>query len=215
MSVKKEVKPSAERANPFNLGKNKKYLTESVFLLGNGSSRKDFDLERLRPYGTILGCNAIFRDFIPDILLAIDAKMLREIKDAKCTSEDNMCIIPKSRGVAVPYTYKWQAEKFNTSGCFGMHVIGKLMEAKYCYMLGMDCFAGNIYVGTPNYSVNMQQNFGGIGQYYIKALKANPDTKFINVNIKDSWAAEAHILGNYMYITYKEFEEILQYETTD
>jgi len=211
LNVKKEVKPSAERANPFSQDKNKKYLTESVFLLGNGSSRKDFDLERLRPYGTILGCNAIFRDFAPDILLGIDAKMLREIKDAGFTSEDRMCIIPKSRGVAVPHAYKWMAEKFNTTGCFGMHVIGKLMEAKYCYMLGMDNFAGNIYVNTPNYSVNMQQNFGGIGQYYLKALKANLDTQYINVNIKDSWEQEAHIVGNYRYITYNEFEEILNY----
>jgi hypothetical protein len=36
-----------------------------VFCIGNGESRKGFDLESLRKHGTIYGCNAIYRDFMP------------------------------------------------------------------------------------------------------------------------------------------------------
>ena len=34
-----------------------------AFCLGNGPSRKSFDLEILKTFGTVIGCNAIYRDF--------------------------------------------------------------------------------------------------------------------------------------------------------
>ena len=40
-----------------------------VFALGNGESRLQLDLEKLRGHGKIYGCNAIYRDFIPDVLI--------------------------------------------------------------------------------------------------------------------------------------------------
>ena len=43
-----------------------------VFIIGNGESRKGFDLANLRQHGTIYGCNAIYRDFMPDVLTAVD-----------------------------------------------------------------------------------------------------------------------------------------------
>ena len=43
-----------------------------VFCIGNGESRQGFDLEKLRQHGTIYGCNAIYRDFMPDVLTAVD-----------------------------------------------------------------------------------------------------------------------------------------------
>ena len=32
----------------------------NVFCIGNGTSRKDFNLEKLRPHGKIYGCNALY-----------------------------------------------------------------------------------------------------------------------------------------------------------
>ena len=46
--------------------------SDKVFCIGNGESRKGFDLETLRTHGTIYGCNAIYRDFMPDVLTAVD-----------------------------------------------------------------------------------------------------------------------------------------------
>ena len=43
-----------------------------AFCIGNGESRKGFDLEQLRPHGKIYGCNALYRDFTPDVLVAVD-----------------------------------------------------------------------------------------------------------------------------------------------
>lgn len=53
-----------------------------VFCIGNGESRKGFDLNKLRPHGKIYGCNAIYRDFIPDVLTAVDHGIMHEIYHA-------------------------------------------------------------------------------------------------------------------------------------
>jgi hypothetical protein len=53
-----------------------------VFCIGNGESRKGFDLESLRPFGNIYGCNAIYRDFMPDVLTGVDHGIMHEIYHA-------------------------------------------------------------------------------------------------------------------------------------
>ena len=54
-------------------------MVKRVFCIGNGESRKDFDLEKLRPHGKIYGCNALYRDFTPDHITAVDAGIMHEI----------------------------------------------------------------------------------------------------------------------------------------
>ena len=53
-----------------------------VFCIGNGESRKGFDLESLRPQGKIYGCNALYRDFLPDVLTAVDHGIMHEVYHA-------------------------------------------------------------------------------------------------------------------------------------
>ena len=50
-----------------------------VIVIGNGVSRKGFDLEKLRPHGKIYGCNALYRDFMPDVLTSVDHGIMHEI----------------------------------------------------------------------------------------------------------------------------------------
>jgi len=52
---------------------------DNVFCIGNGTSRKDFNLEKLRPHGKIYGCNALYRTFTPDVLTAVDHGIMHEI----------------------------------------------------------------------------------------------------------------------------------------
>ena len=54
-------------------------MADRVFCIGNGESRKDFDLEKLKPHGKIYGCNALYRDFTPDVLCAVDMGIMHEI----------------------------------------------------------------------------------------------------------------------------------------
>ena len=50
-----------------------------AFVLGNGLSRKPIPLEPLKQHGKIYACNAVYRTFTPDYLVAVDAKMINEI----------------------------------------------------------------------------------------------------------------------------------------
>ena len=40
----------------------------NAYCIGNGPSRKNFDLNRLKVTGQTYGCNALYRDFIPDFI---------------------------------------------------------------------------------------------------------------------------------------------------
>jgi hypothetical protein len=51
----------------------------NVFCIGNGESRKDFNLDLLKPYGKIYGCNALYREYTPDVLVSVDHGIMHEI----------------------------------------------------------------------------------------------------------------------------------------
>jgi len=52
---------------------------DTAVCLGNGQSRQGLDLQKMKDYATVIGCNAIYRDFTPDILVALDSRMSHEI----------------------------------------------------------------------------------------------------------------------------------------
>ena len=50
-----------------------------LFILGNGESRKDIDVDLLKTKGKVYGCNAIFREHELDGLIAVDPMLEHEI----------------------------------------------------------------------------------------------------------------------------------------
>lgn len=50
------------------------------FVIGNGRSRLALNLEDLKKHGRIYGCNALYRDFTPDVLIATDPGITSEIE---------------------------------------------------------------------------------------------------------------------------------------
>lgn len=197
----KVVRPSRERANPFN--GHEELLTDIIFLIGNGKSRQIFNLERLRGLGTIIGCNALYRDFEPDLLTVIDAKMIEEV-DKAGYAKDHKVILPANRQRTIKDALVWRTTGFNTAGCFNMKLASELMLPRRAYMLGMDAYPGNVYDATPNYSPNTLQNFDGVLRHYNTVLNTDAPTIFYNVNKKDTWNSSS---PRYKFITYKEFEK--------
>lgn len=51
-----------------------------AFVIGNGESRLSIDLTPLKSIGLTVGCNAIYRDFTPDMLSCCDQRMVEEAK---------------------------------------------------------------------------------------------------------------------------------------
>ena len=51
----------------------------NAYCIGNGPSRQGFDLNRLKEHGQTYGCNSLYRDFIPDFIFSVDAKMTAQM----------------------------------------------------------------------------------------------------------------------------------------
>jgi len=172
-------------------------LTDTIFFIGNGSSRKNFDLNLLRGKGTVIGCNALYRDFKPDILVCQDSKMGRELFDNKYSG---LVLSGKGIGVKNLKTIHWAAGNTRNSGTFGLKFISSVMKPSTCYVLGLDGYPGNIYENTLNY-VTAPRKIHQFAEQYKNVLGS---MKVVNVNIRDTWGIENN--DNYSFISYKEFK---------
>ena len=47
----------------------------NAYCIGNGPSRHGFDLNKLKSSGQTYGCNALYRDFLPDFIFSVDTKI--------------------------------------------------------------------------------------------------------------------------------------------
>ena len=54
----------------------------AAFVLGNGVSRLSVDLNQLKPHGRIYGCNALYREFVPDVLISTDKAIAHTIQNS-------------------------------------------------------------------------------------------------------------------------------------
>lgn len=54
----------------------------TAFVLGNGVSRRGIDPAILRNYGPVYGCNALYREFAPDVLVATDTPISTVIQES-------------------------------------------------------------------------------------------------------------------------------------
>ena len=61
-----------------------------VFVLGNGESRLGMDLFGLKLQGKMYGCNALYRNFTPDVLICVDGGMQHEVYSSGYAI-DNKC----------------------------------------------------------------------------------------------------------------------------
>lgn len=131
-----------------------KNTTTRAFIIGNGSSREGFDLEQLRPHGTIYGCNALYRDFEPDYLIAIDDPITQEIRNSD---------FPKEKFIHPEMEEQFEHPEFNPFSRFRSNAgMNAMIEAlrhgkRELICLGFDFIingsygVSNVYDGTNAY----------------------------------------------------------------
>ena len=61
-----------------------------AFVVGNGTSRQLVDLHELKTRGKIYGCNALYRDFAPDVLVSTDKPISETIQNSGYASSNTM-----------------------------------------------------------------------------------------------------------------------------
>ena len=124
-------------------------------MLGNGTSRKSIDLNQLKKHGTVYGCNALYREFEPDYLVAVDTKMILEINKSKYQHNHEVWTNPNRAYNAMNGFNFFQPSKGWRSGPTALH-LASTHAATQIYILGFD-YQGiddkinNIYADTPNY----------------------------------------------------------------
>jgi len=80
-------------------------MTSRAYVIGNGQSRKNLDLSTLKN-GPTFGCNALYRDFQPDWLVAIDNPIIEEIEASD---------FPKERFIVPPPDEQHEPAEYNQS----------------------------------------------------------------------------------------------------
>lgn len=139
------------------------------FVIGNGESRKDIDLESCKKRGLTVGCNAIVRDFEPHIVSAADQRMVEQIINSKYfgkiyTRPDWNVKLMVDEYPQLPYEGK---DRFDNPWHWnsGPHAVNIACQSKHagwfgkktnlCFLLGFDLKQSdnpnNIYKNTQGY----------------------------------------------------------------
>ena len=156
---------------------------EPAFIIGNGLSRKKFKLEKLIGQGCIFGCNALYRDFTPDYLVAIDDKIIEEITQSDYPM--NRFIVPPNEEQYEPAECNPNRPRSNAgmNACF--EAIKK--DFKTLYLFGFDFIledeisVKNIYDGTSCYGSETRAYYHDNGnrvKYFEYMAEKNPDVNF-------------------------------------
>lgn len=193
----------------------------NAYIIGNGPSRKDFDLNRLKETGQTYGCNALYRDFWPDFIFSVDTKMTQQMV-ADEVGLKTFHYAPalevnrkQSKGMLhlIPNNPHWISGNaaFWTAGVHGH---------KNIYLLGFDFREygknqlNNIYQGTECYGERHDDKiFEGWLKQFRDMLKMRPYVNYtvVHDNPPDylNYLQTGTDLGNSKVISYKEFEDIL------
>jgi len=158
-------------------------MSEPAFIIGNGLSRKDFNLNRLVGQGCTFGCNALYRDFTPDYLVAIDDKIIEEITQSDYPM--NRFIVPPNEEQYEPAEHNPNRPRSNAgmNACF--EAIKK--DFKTLYLFGFDFIledqisVKNIYDGSDCYGPETRANYTdnhNRAKYFEYMAKKNPNVNF-------------------------------------
>ena len=178
-----------------------------AFVLGNGRSRLGLNLESLHNSGKTFGCNALYRDFFPDVLVATDPGITKEIESSGYPEKNtfytrkpghtNSKLITKNSGyssgpIAVTYAAK---EEFLRIYMIGFDLVG--INNKH----------NNVYSGTSNYlGINSKATYHGNWVNQISDIaKEYPVSKFIRVGDANQYRPIEWNLPNIEFQTIDEF----------
>jgi uncharacterized Rossmann fold enzyme len=192
--------------------------SDTVFVIGNGTSRTGIDLSILQKYGAIYACNAVYREFDPDYLVAVDVKMILEINRAKYQYKNPNVWTNKNRAYESMHRLNFfEKSKGWSSGPTALWLASS-HKPKTVYILGFD-FKGlggngkmlnNIYADTPNYkrSSDSATYHGNWLRQTETVIKENLHINYIRVMLPDNFDPdELNKFNNYSTVYVSKFIE--------
>lgn len=181
-------------------------MKKIAFVLGNGESRRNIDPAALTQYGSVYGCNALYRTFSPDVLVATDHGISREIQESGYSRQHRFYTrrpLKDSNANVIPRSY------FGYSS--GPAAAGIACDDGYSciYLLGFDLgpsAAGrfnNVYAGTPHYKpMGADPTFTGNWQRQLVGLM----DKFYQVQFNRVMGSETAVVQE--FVMRKNFQAV-------
>mgnify|MGYP001220964596 CR=1 FL=1 len=187
---------------------------KNAYIIGNGKSRQSFDLKKL-PADTY-GCNALYRDYSPNFLVAVDRFMYKEIIDS---GYDENNIVYTNHNCMTKFGGKSHLIPFNPhkgTGPSATHIAIQDGHTKII-LLGFDCAEdsadNNVYVDTKNYNNNSTVVHVTVWDRQMAELMSMyPDVQFVYVEGKQSQIISSQ--SNYHYISYAGLQKIIDGQKT-
>lgn len=187
------------------------------FILGNGTSRKPIDPYSLRPYGKIYGCNALYRTFSPDYLVAVDVKMILEINKAGYQNTNQVWTNPNKTYAKMQNFNYFKPSKGWSSGPTALWLASQHNYNKI-FILGFD-YKGldegkrlnNLYADTVNYkkSTDGATFFGNWLRQTCSVVKENPQIQYYRVIQSDNYIPEElNKFNNVEHILIEDFQKM-------
>jgi len=162
-------------------------------VIGNGTSRLGIDLDYLKQFGKTYACNAVFREYTPNYLVAVDTKMINEINQTGWQMTNEVWTNPNkqyngfkgfnyfspSKGWSSGPTALWMASKHNhlTIYVLGFDFRGLLNQQGNATLLN------NVYAGTKNYKKKGESAtyFGNWERQTATTMQAHGKIRYIRV----------------------------------
>jgi hypothetical protein len=170
------------------------------FVLGNGKSRSIIDLNKLQNKGPVYGCNYIYLEFTPDVLVAYDEKMTYEIEKTGYPKENKFySAYPNLKAGSLPL----EDCSFSNSGACAIF-LAAAHGFKTIYMLGIDLI-NNDNMSETLYNPVPFKKEPWFWDHFGFVYKRFSATKFVRVSDLENDLKEWKSFQNYFKITSKEF----------
>jgi hypothetical protein len=158
----------------------------TAFVLGNGVSRRQIDVDLMISRDTVYGCNALYRTHRPHVLVATDRAIAEEIQNSGYAHQNRFYTrrpIPGSGAVIIEKSYHGFS-----SGPVAVSIAAQDGNQKI-YLVGFDMGPidgrfNNVYADTPHYkpSVAEPTYTGNWIKQIIKICQDFPDRQFFRVH---------------------------------
>jgi hypothetical protein len=214
----RRIDKAVARAEKEKLSEKPRAQTDIAFVLGNGTSRKSINPEDLKQCGKVYGCNALYRSFSPDYLVAVDVKMILEINKSGYQHGHEVWTNPNKNYQNIKNLNFFQPSKGWSSGPTALWLASEHFY-KTIYILGFD-YKGldngtkfnNIYADSMNYKKSRDGAtfFGNWMRQTSNVIKEHPYIKFVRVIAPDNYRPEElNTFENYSEILVEDFLKLL------
>lgn len=191
-----------------------KHQNKPAFVLGNGKSRLAVDPKSLLTLGTVYGCNALYREADPHVLIAVDVKMINEIIDSGYHLNNEVWTNPNKGIKSKNRINLFSPHKGWSSGPTALwHACREGHQEIYIFGFdyqGEDGKFNNVYADTHNYkkSTDSATYFGNWLNQTEKTIKEFKNIRFNRVIQENAFIPDklGPKLPNLKHITFKDFE---------